>query len=116
MTSFLKSHRPQLLDGLGAQLRQSIASSGRSSTKLAADAGVDRRAVARFVAGSKDLNLDTAGRLAHALGLRLSPAGRSAKPRPSTPRASRAAAPIADSTALFPAAGTAPVREDLECA
>jgi plasmid maintenance system antidote protein VapI len=59
---------------LPEQLRAIIQGRGISAGELAALAEVDRRQVARFVAGERDLTLATAGRIAAALGLRLAEA------------------------------------------
>ena len=56
---------------LPAQLREIIASRGLNPTELGQLAGVDPTVIARFVAGERDLRLETAGRIAAALGLRL---------------------------------------------
>ena len=56
---------------LAEQLRAAIADRGLSGGEVARLAGVDRRGVNRFLAGDKDLTLDTAGRITAALGLRL---------------------------------------------
>jgi plasmid maintenance system antidote protein VapI len=53
------------------QLREIIASRGLAPTELGQLAGVDPTVIARFVAGERDLRLETAGRIAAALGLRL---------------------------------------------
>ena len=56
---------------LAGQLRATIAAEGISAGKLARAAGVDRRAVGRFLSGKRSLFLESASRIATALGLRL---------------------------------------------
>lgn len=53
------------------QLREIVESRGLTHTELGQLAGVDPTVIARFVAGERDLRLETAGRIAAALGLRL---------------------------------------------
>lgn len=71
---------------LPAQLREIIASRGLTPTELGALSGVDPTVIARFVAGERDLRLETAGRIASALGLRLVEVAQPKRPRrqPST--------------------------------
>jgi plasmid maintenance system antidote protein VapI len=57
------------------QLRAIILGSGISCGELGRISGVDRRQVARFVSGERDLTLETAGKLIEALGLTLAGAG-----------------------------------------
>ena len=52
-------------------LRQAILDSGLSSHALGRRADVDRRNIDRFLNGERTLKIDTADRLATALGLRL---------------------------------------------
>lgn len=62
---------------LPAQLREIIASRGLTPTELGQASGVDPTVIARFVAGERDLRLETAGKIAAALGLRLVEVARS---------------------------------------
>ncbi len=59
---------------LGEQLRRAIKDSGLTPYRIAADAGVDRAAMTRFVNGDRGLTLDTASRITEYLGLELRPA------------------------------------------
>jgi len=53
------------------ELLQALNFAGRTLNAVAAEAGVDRSALARFVSGERDLMLATLDRLAPALGLKL---------------------------------------------
>ena len=53
------------------QLRELAEARGLAPYALAKLAGVDRSVVARFLAGERDIRLETADRIAAALGLRL---------------------------------------------
>ncbi|MDB5349470.1 MAG: hypothetical protein JWN86_717 [Planctomycetota bacterium] len=64
--------------GLGEQLRRAIGETGLSARAVADAAGVDPRVVSRFLAGQRDLYLDTAAKIAAYLNLRLV---ESARPR-----------------------------------
>lgn len=57
--------------GIVEQLRRAIIKSGLSHYELAKRSGVSRAVIARFVAGERDIRLDTAERLAEALRLTL---------------------------------------------
>jgi len=63
---------------LVAELRSAIADSKASPYALAKAAGLDEAAVRKFIGRARSLSLDSAARLADALGLRLV---RPAKPR-----------------------------------
>lgn len=63
---------------LVAELRSAIADSGATPYAVAKAAGVDEAAVRKFLTRSRSLGIDSAGRIAEALGLRLV--------RPSRPR------------------------------
>jgi plasmid maintenance system antidote protein VapI len=52
-------------------IRQAIKADGRSLYRLAKDSGVSDAVIVRFVNRQRDLNLRTADRLCHALGLSL---------------------------------------------
>ena len=79
--------------GLADQLREIIASRGLTAYGLGRDAGVDAGVIHRFLAGERDIRLETAGRIAAALGLRLvEVAGRRGK-APARPRARSADTP-----------------------
>ena len=53
------------------QLRESIKQSEMSNWKLAQVAKVDKGLISRFMAGERDLMLETAAKIANALGMRL---------------------------------------------
>lgn len=55
------------------QLRKAIEKSGLTYYKLAQESGVDQVVISRFVNRERDLRLETAARLAAALGLTLVP-------------------------------------------
>lgn len=60
-------------DPLADQIRRAFRASGRSLGNVAKDAGIDRRALARFVGGQRDeLQVSTADAILDALGLRVS--------------------------------------------
>ena len=61
---------------LAGQLRKAITDSGLTPYRIAADAGVDRAAMTRFVNGDRGLTLSTASRIAEYLGLELRPASK----------------------------------------
>jgi transcriptional regulator with XRE-family HTH domain len=52
-------------------IKRAIRSQGWSLNQLGIKTGVDSGRLSRFMTGSRDLRLDAAGRLVHALGLRL---------------------------------------------
>lgn len=72
------------------QLRDIIDSRALTPTELGQLSGVDPTVIARFVASERDLRLETAGKIAAALGLRLvevaQPKGRGRPPKPSAGR------------------------------
>ena len=55
------------------QLRESIKQSEMSNWKLAQVAKVDKGLISRFMAGDRDLMLETAAKIANALGMELVP-------------------------------------------
>jgi transcriptional regulator with XRE-family HTH domain len=55
------------------QLREAIRQSGRSLNQLAADSGVDKSRLSRFLRGERDLTLTATAILCEKLGLHLSP-------------------------------------------
>jgi len=57
--------------GLRYQLREIVEARGLTAYALARRAGVDPGVVSRFLTGERDIRLETADRLAAALGLRL---------------------------------------------
>jgi transcriptional regulator with XRE-family HTH domain len=61
---------------IGAQLRTVIANQGLSANELARRAGISRRIVERWLSGERVITLETAGRLATVLGVRLVEASR----------------------------------------
>lgn len=63
---FLQDH---LMANLVEQLRRAISNSGESYYALAKRSGVDAVVISRFVAGERDLRLETAAKLADAMGL-----------------------------------------------
>jgi transcriptional regulator with XRE-family HTH domain len=74
---------------LSSQLRDIIASRGLSAYALGQQAGVDPGVISRFLAGVRDIRLETADRITAALGLRLVEVGQrrgrsgtSIRPRP----------------------------------
>lgn len=78
--------RADLAEVLRAEVRRYL-DGGGSGYALAGAAGVARSAVNRFASGGRSLSLDSAGRIAAALGLRLvasarSPAGPRRSPGP----------------------------------
>lgn len=81
---------------LSVQLRDVIESRGLGPAELARDSGVDARVIGRFVAGERTITLETADRLAAALGLRLVEVAR--RPAPARKPSARrpATAPIPD--------------------
>jgi plasmid maintenance system antidote protein VapI len=58
---------------LTEQLRQAIADSGLTGYRIAADAGVDRGLMTRFINGDRGITLAVASRIAAYLGLSLQP-------------------------------------------
>ena len=52
-------------------IRRTISKQGWSLYRLGIETGIDSGRLSRFMTGSRDLTLDAAGELAHALGLRL---------------------------------------------
>ncbi len=71
-------------DPLVDQLRRAARTSGRSTSDIARDAGIDRRQLARFLSGARrQLLADTAEALAGGLGLRLSLAPAACRRKPS---------------------------------
>ena len=68
-TSIMAKHRMSLAE----TLRRAARDSGRTVYRLAADAGIDRSALLRFVTLERGLNIESAGRLADALNLELRP-------------------------------------------
>jgi plasmid maintenance system antidote protein VapI len=74
---------PTNAGGIADQLRRIILDRGVTAYALGRDAGVDAGIVARFVNRERDVRLETASRLASALGLRLvEGAGARRKARP----------------------------------
>lgn len=60
-----KPERTTLPDGL----RQALAISGKSSYQLMAETGVNHGVILRFMKGERDIRLETAEKLAAAVGL-----------------------------------------------
>jgi len=60
-----KSERTTLPDGL----RQALANSGKTSYQLMAETGVNHGVILRFLKGERDIRLETAEKLAAAVGL-----------------------------------------------
>lgn len=78
-----KRSRTDDRSNLARPLRDAARESGLTPGQLATRADVDRRSIARFLDGQRGLTLDSADRLAIALGLRLGySAGRRAAARP----------------------------------
>lgn len=71
---------------LSYQLREIIDARGLNAYAVGQLAGVDPGVVSRFLRGQRDIRLETADRLASALGLRLVEVARQARPtRPGRP-------------------------------
>jgi transcriptional regulator with XRE-family HTH domain len=77
---------------LGEQLRELIRRSGKSASEVARMAEVDPAQVIRFLSGTRDIRLETAGFIARALGLQLVEAGRG-RNRPAARKSERAESP-----------------------
>ena len=73
---------PQQAQPLTAEIRSAIADSGHGPYALAKLSGVDEAAIRRFVSRERSLSLESADRIASALGLQLVRKAR-AKTRPS---------------------------------
>jgi DNA-binding phage protein len=56
---------------ISARLREAVRTSGRSMCATAREAGIDKASLSRFLSGERSLTLESAERLAEALGLRL---------------------------------------------
>lgn len=63
---------------LAETIRREILDSGSTPSSIAADAGVDRGQMSRFVTEKRGLNLTSASRLCEVLGLELRPVRRRA--------------------------------------
>jgi Helix-turn-helix len=82
-----KTKTAQAKHDLGYQLRELIEARGLTPYAVGrlADPPVDPGVVSRFLRGERDLYLETAGRLAAALGLRLVEVAKRGRARPSRP-------------------------------
>ena len=78
--------RERVRHSLSCQLREIIESRGLTAYGAAKLAGVDPGVVQRFLTGRRDIRLETADRLAAALGLRLVEVGRRPRFGPGPPR------------------------------
>ena len=59
-------------DPMADQLRRAVRASGRSTSHLARDAGLDRRGLGKFLEGTnRECHVGTAEAIAEALGLKL---------------------------------------------
>ena len=58
---------------LAEQLRAAVKASDKTRYRLSLETGIDQGTLSRFVHRKAGLTLDTAGRLANALGLELKP-------------------------------------------
>ena len=58
-------------DSLATALRQAIRDSGQTVYQIAQTSGVSQIVISRFLSGQHDIRLQTAGRLAAVLGLKL---------------------------------------------
>ncbi len=94
---------------LSYQLREIIDSRGLSAYAAAKLAEVDPGVVSRWMNGQRDIRMETADRLALALGLRIveTPGSRSMRSRPASPgrppaRPSRPAPPVSEDTTADP--------------
>lgn len=67
------------------QLRRHLTDAGSSAYSIAADAGIGRASLSRFLSGDRTLSLHTVDRIAAVLGLRLIATGR--RPRPAAGKA-----------------------------
>lgn len=74
-----KESTPASKHSLSNQLRAVIESRGVTAYALGQDSGVDATVIGRFLAEERDIRMETADRLAAALGLRLVEVG---LPRP----------------------------------
>lgn len=72
------SDAPNLVEALRTAIRES----GRTHYDLGKAAGVTPAQIDRFMAGERDLRLETAGRIAAALNLELRPVARKGKRAP----------------------------------
>jgi hypothetical protein len=62
------------LPSIADQLRQAIRESGLTHYRIAKEAGIPKPdPIARFVSGERDLRLESAAKIARALGLELRP-------------------------------------------
>ena len=59
-------------ESLPDQLRAAIRKSGKTVYRVAQESGVSHPVILRFLSGERDIRLETADKLAAALGLRLS--------------------------------------------
>lgn len=86
-----KKPKPKAAHGkqsLSGQLRDIIRGWGLSAYALGRMAGVDPGVIQRFLTSQRDIRLETADRIAHALGLRLAELGTrrgKSKPEPTGP-------------------------------
>ncbi len=69
----MKKSREQKTKALAEQLKAAIGVSGLSVYAVAKTAGVKHAVVARFLAGERDIRLETAGKIADVLVLELHP-------------------------------------------
>lgn len=58
---------------LSESLRKAIEKAGYSNYALAQLSGVSQSVLSRFLSGERDINLETAGKIAAAIGLELRP-------------------------------------------
>ena len=73
--------------GVVEQLREAIRRSGRTLQNLAAESGVGKDRLSRFMRGERDLTFNAVERVCYALGLRLAGGdGASASARPESAR------------------------------
>src|SRR3954453_23925447 len=87
-----KRHTRAAQGSLSNRLREIIRARGMTAYGLAKDADIDPGVVQRFVTGRRDVRLETADKIASALGLRLVEAGRGGA-RP--PRQAGSESPVA---------------------
>jgi hypothetical protein len=64
------------------QLRKAITKSGKSCYALGLTTGLRPEVISRFLRGERDLRMETAAKLAKALGLSFRRKGKSRKPKP----------------------------------
>jgi transcriptional regulator with XRE-family HTH domain len=67
----MKGAIPMKKDSLSGILKAAIKTSGKTVYRIAQESGVAHPVILRFMSGERDIRLETAEKLADALGLRL---------------------------------------------